>query len=578
VAKEKPARFWTVKWLCFKRGQMVATLENKSGRARFGRLSVLSGFAFIIAAVILIPILAVIYLAFYPSENIWPHLIGTTLPRYLLNSLVLMIATGGLAGVMGVAAAWLVVMKDFPARRLLEWALLLPLSIPTYIGAYALVDFWEYAGPFQTALREVFNFTSAADYWFPETRSRGAAIIVFSFSLYPYVYLLARSAFQEQSNSALETSRALGCGPWASFWKVGLPLARPAIVVGVAIVMMETLNDFGAVDFFAVQTLTTGIFTVWLEASNSGGAAQIATVLLAIILMLLMLERAGRKQSKFHQLSKYSRPPVKEVLSRKAATGAVVLCGTMIGIGFLMPFSIMLSHALGNPYLWLQADLWGATFTTIWVGAVAAALTVLGGVILIYAVRLSSIKWLHFLLPVTAIGYAAPGAVIGLGILIPMAAFDNILANWIEAATGVDIGLLITGTATAVIFAYCVRFFAIAFGAIDGALGRITPSMNMASRSLGQGEAGTLKRVHYPLIRGSLLTAGLLIFVDSSKELPATLLLRPFGFDTLATHIYGYASLEDINGAAPASIVIILVSLLAVLIVSKTSQRATDKK
>jgi len=559
------------------REPMVTTSENKSNGMRPGRLGALSFAACVIAAVILIPILAVIYLAFYPSENIWPHLIQTTLPRYLLNSLVLMMATGLLAGTMGVAAAWLVAMKEFPGRKLLEWALLLPLSIPTYIGAYALVDFWEYAGPFQTTLRDIFGFASAADYWFPETRSRGAAIVVFSFSLYPYVYLLARSAFREQSSSALETARALGCGPWASFWKVGLPLARPAVVVGIAIVMMETLNDFGAVEFFAVQTLTTGIFTVWLEASNSGGAAQIATVMLALILILLMLERTGRKQSKFHQLSKNMRPPVRELLSNRAAFTTIALCVSMIGIGFIMPLSIMLSHALQNPEFWLHTDLWTATFTTIWVGTVAAILTVAGGVILIYAVRLSKTSWVRFLLPVTAIGYAAPGAIIGLGILIPMAAFDNLIADWIESITGVDIGLLITGTATAVIFAYCVRFFAIAFGAVDGALGRITPSMNMASRSLGQTAGGTLKRIHYPLMRGSLLTAGLLIFVDSSKELPATLLLRPFGFDTLATHIYGYASLEDINGAAPASIVVILVSLLAVVIVSKTFHSHSDK-
>jgi len=479
---------------------------------------------------------------------------------------------------MGVAAAWLVAMKEFPLRKLLEWGLLLPLSIPTYIAAYALVDFWEYAGPFQTALRDLFGFATHADYWFPEVRSRGAAIIVFAFSLYPYVYLLARAAFREQSTSALETSRALGCGPWASFWRVGLPLARPAIVVGIAIVMMETLNDFGAVDYFAVQTLTTGIFTVWLEASNSGGAAQIATVMLGLVLMLLMLERVARKQSKFHQLSKHSRPPVREPLSRYAGLGATVLCIFMIGVGFLMPFLIMLGHALRKPDLWLAPDLWRATFTTIWVGGVAAVLTVSGGVILIYAVRLSRHRWLRFLMPVTAIGYAAPGAVIGLGILIPMAAFDNKVADWVEAATGVDIGLIITGTATAVIFAYCVRFFAIAFGAVDGALGRITPSMSMASRSLGQTATGTLKRVHYPLIKGSLITAALLIFVDSSKELSATLLLRPFGFNTLATHIYDYASLEDINGAAPASIVVILVSLMAVVIVSKTSASVNDKK
>ncbi len=557
---------------------MIAASENKTKRVHPKRFGSLSLAACVIAAIILIPIMAVIYMAFYPSENIWPHLIKTTLPRYLFNSLVLMMATGLLAGVMGVAAAWLMAMKEFPGRKFLEWVLLLPLAIPTYIGAYALVDFWEYAGPFQTLLRDVMGFASASDYWFPETRSKGAAIVVFSFSLYPYVYLLARSAFREQSSSALETARALGCGPWACFWKVGLPLARPAIVVGVAIVMMETLNDFGAVEFFAVQTLTTGIFTVWLEASNSGGAAQIATVMLTLILILLMLERMGRKQSKFHQLSKHTRPPSRELLSKQAGFAAGSLCLLMVGIGFIMPFSIMLHHAVKSPDLWLDPDLWSAAFTTIWVGSFAAILTITGGVILIYAVRMSNSKWMKFLLPVTAIGYAAPGAIIGLGILIPMAAFDNMLADWLETMIGIDIGLLITGTATAVILAYCVRFFAIAFGAVDGALGRITPSMGMASRSLGQTTGGTLKRVHFPLMRGSLLTAGLLIFVDSAKELPATLLLRPFGFDTLATHIYGFASLEDIKGAAPGSIAVILVSLVAVAVVSKTSKNHLDKE
>jgi len=560
------------------RVSMPELYEHKRRRFDLRFLSTWSVVACVIAAVILIPILAVIWLSFFPKENIWPHLISTTLPRYVFNSLSLMIVTGALACCMGVAAAWLVAMKEFPGRKFFEWSLLLPLSIPTYIAAYALVDFWEFAGPAQTALRDLFGWTSTKDYWFPEVRSRGAAIIVFAFALYPYVYLLARSAFREQSSSALETSRALGCGPWQSFWKVGLPLARPAVVVGVAIVMMETLNDFGAVEFFAVQTLTTGIFTVWLEASNSGGAAQIASVILVLVLGLLMLERLGRKQSKFHQTSKHARPPVREALSASGRMGAIVLCAVMVGVGFFMPFGIMLHHSLSNPELWLKADLWSATGTTIWIAAVAALVTVSCGVVLIYAVRLSAAKWVRYVLPLTAIGYAAPGAVIGLGILIPMAAFDNILADWIEAATGIDIGLLITGTATAVIFAYCVRFFAIAYGAVDAAFGRITPSMGMASRSLGLGAGATLKRVHYPLMRGSLLTAALLIFVDSSKELPATLLLRPFGFDTLATHIYGYASLEDINGASPASIVVILVSLLAVGIVAKTSNSHSNEK
>lgn len=529
--------------------------------------------SYIIFALILLPIITVAYLAFFPKENIWPHLLQTTLSRYFSNSLVIMISTGLFTGFIGVFAAWLVAIKDFPGRKIFEWALLLPLSIPTYIAAYALVDFWEYAGPFQTWLRNTWGFKSTAEYWFPEIRSRGAAIFVFSFALYPYVYLLTRASFREQSACVIETSRTLGCGPWTSFFKVGLPLARPAIVIGVAIVMMETLNDFGAVEFFAVQTLTTGIFTVWLEASNAGGAAQIALVILGLVFILLILERNNRQQRKFYHLSKSITVIKREPLSAGASIGAILLCLILIGLGFFMPFLIMLKHALKKPELWIHADLWSAAFTTLWVGIIAACVTIISAVILVYAVRLSAIRAIQNLMPVTTIGYAAPGAVIGLGLLIPIAALDHKIADAIEALIGIDIGLLMTGTATAVILAYSIRFFAIAFGAVDSTFSRISPNLSMASRSLGQTTGGTLKHVYYPLMRGSLIAAALLIFIDSAKELPATLLLRPFGFETLATHIYGYASLENISSASPASIVIILLSLIAVLIVFHTFQK-----
>lgn len=551
---------------------MANIAQSTPPRRNWTRPDIWGVIAICIAVLVILPIVAIFWLALFPDENIWPHLIRTTLPRYFGNSMLLMASVGILSAAMGTGAAWLVVMHRFPGQRAFEWALLLPLAIPAYIGAYALVDFWEYAGPFQTALRGVFGWQSAQDYWFPDVRTRLSAIIVLSLSLYPYVYLLARAAFREQSACALEVSRALGCGRWSSFWRVGLPLARPAVVAGSAIVMMETLNDFGTVEFFAVQTLTTGIFTVWLQGSNVGGAAQIACVILLLVIFLVLLEKYSRRNIRFHQLTKQKRAPHAEEFSRLAQATATIACLIPIIFGFVMPVAIIGSHALDRVELWSSPKLWSAALTTIWVAAFAAMITICAGVVLVYGARLSQSRLARMLIPVTTVGYAAPGAVLALGIIVPVAGFENRLADVWQTVWGYDPGLFFTGTSAAVIFAYSVRFFAISFGAVDAAFGRVTPNMGMASRSLGKGAFATLRLVHLPMVRGSLLIGALLIFVDSAKELPATLLLRPFGFNTLATHVYDFASLEDIERAAPGALVVILVSILAVAIVARSSR------
>ncbi len=554
---------------------MVDMANNENVARKHWRVSGWTLVSVTIAALVITPILAIVWLALFPTENIWPHLISTTLPRYLSNSFLMMALVGIVSALVGTGAAWIVVMYRFPLRGLMQWGLLLPLALPAYIGAYALVDFWEYAGPFQTGLRAVFGWNSAADYWFPEVRSLGAAVLVLAASLYPYVYFLARAAFREQSGAALEVSRALGCGPWASFFRVGLPLARPAIVAGSAIVMMETLNDFGAVEFFAVQTLTTGIFTVWLEASNAGGAAQIACVILIFVLLLVTLEKISRRKIRFHETAKQKRPVEPVHLAGVPAAIALIGCMIPVVVGFVMPISIMASHALGSAELWSQPALWKATLTTIKVSGLAAVITVSAGLVMVYGARLSASRLPRLLAPATTIGYAAPGAVLAIGILIPFAALDNRFADAWLALSGVDPGLLLTGTAGAVIFAYAVRFFAVAYGSIDAAFGRVTPNMELAARSLGHSAGSSLWRVHMPIIRGSMATAALLIFVDCVKELPATLLLRPFGMNTLATKVYDFASLEDINGAAPAALVIVGVSLIAVGIMALNSRQET---
>jgi iron(III) transport system permease protein len=528
--------------------------------------------AALIATVVMAPILAVIWIAFNPTDNIWPHLISTTLPRYLGTTAVLMGAVGILAGMVGTGAAWIIARYRFPLSGWLEWLLLLPLAIPAYVGAYALVDLMEYAGPVQTALRSVFGWQSAREYWFPEIRSLGAAVIVLAAALYPYVYLLARAAFREQSGATEEVAMSLGAGAFERFRRVGMPLARPAIAAGMAVVMMETVNDFGTVDYFAVQTLTTGIFSVWLESNNAGGAAQIACVVLVMVILLVTLEKASRRKSRFFNLSNRHRANDRVWLQGGAGWLALVACFIPFFMGFLLPAGVILSHALQNAERWADPGLLQSLMNTLMVGGIAAFVTVLAGVFMVYGVRLSGRPLPRLLLPLTTIGYAAPGAVLGVGILIPLAALDNGLADMVEAVTGVDIGLILTGSAFALILAYAVRFFAIAQGAADAAMGRVSPSLPMAARSLGRSRGQVLRQVYFPLIRGSVGSALLLVFVDCVKELPATLLLRPFNFNTLATRVHDQASLENLGDAAPAAVLVIMVGLAAVGLLARASR------
>jgi iron(III) transport system permease protein len=539
-------------------------------RARAGD-GIWSAGALLIAALVVLPILSVVVLALHPTENIWPHLLATTLPRYAANTAILTFGTGLLSAAVGTGAAWLVTMYRFPGARVLEWLLLLPLAIPAYVGAYALVDFLDYSGPVQTGLRHAMGWTSARDYIFPQIRTRWAAIIVLSAALYPYVYMLARAAFREQSAGSYEVARALGAGAFGLFWRVGLPLARPAIAAGAAIVMMETVNDFGVVDFFAVQTLTTGIFSVWLETGNAGGAAQIACVMLAVILLLVALEKVSRRNSRYYQSARQPRPIVPMPLDGARGAVAMALCLLPVLIGFALPLGVILYHALSQTRGWVSPGLAEAFFNTLSVGGSAAFLTVAGALFMVYGVRLTGRALPKLLLPVTTIGYAAPGAVLAVGILIPLAAFDHRVADLILWLTGRDPGLLLTGSATAIVLAYVVRFFAIAQGATDSAFGRVPPSLPMAARSLGRGIGGTLRAVYLPMMRGSIGTALLLVFVDCVKELPATLLLRPFNFDTLATRVHEKASLENLGEAAPPAVLVIAVGLVSVLLLARTN-------
>ncbi len=535
--------------------------------------SSLSWISLLIAALFSIPIVSVLANVFVPSGGAWRHLAETVLPGYIANTFLLVLGVGCGVLMLGLSTAWLVTMCRFPGRRIFEWALILPLAVPAYVMAYTYTDFLQYTGPLQALLRDLTGW-GLHDYWFPNIRSLGGAIVLLSLVLYPYVYLLARAAFLEQSVCALEVSRALGCGPWSSFYRVALPLARPAIVGGVALALMETIADFGTVSFFGVPTFTTGIVRAWFSMGDRVAAAQLSSALLCFVLVVVVLERSSRGRARYYHTSgKYQYLPSAKLRGWRAGAASLV-CALPLFLGFLLPAAILLGMTIeagdsqfGPRFLRLA----GNSFTLSAVTAVAAVLL---AAVMAYAVRLSPGPLALAANRVAAMGYAVPGTVIAVGALIPFALFDNALDAWMRASFGISTGLLLTGTIAALVFAYLVRFLAVSLNTVESGLGKIKPTMDDAARSLGRGPGATQARIHAPLMWSSLLTAGLLVFVDVMKELPATLIMRPFNFDTLAVQAYNLASDERLTEASTASLAIVAVGILPLIILSRAIARA----
>ncbi len=528
---------------------------------------------FLIALVVALPILVVLGHIVMPTEGVWQHLASTVLPRYLSNTfwLVLWVGLGTL--VIGTGTAWLVVMCRFPGKRLFEWALLLPLAVPTYVIAYAYTDFLQVAGPLQSMLREWFNWR-VGDYYFPNVRSLGGAALLITFVLYPYVYLLARASFLEQSVCVLDVGRTLGRGPWRLFASVALPLARPALVGGVSLVLMETLNEFGAVQFFGVDTFTTGIYRTWFGLGEPIAAAQLAACLLTFVIAFVLLERWSRgKRRYFHTTNRYQQLPEYRLQGWHAA-GATFACLLPITVGFLLPSGILLEMAMTTGDSLFGTRFVGFAMNSLSLATVAALIAVGLAVLLSYGVRLHNSPSARLFTRIAAMGYAIPGSVVAVGILIPFAWLDNALNTWLHAHYDKIIGLVFSGTAFILIYAYVVRFLAVSFNAVEASLGKVTPSMDAASRTLGQTAGGTLRRIHTPLMRSSLLAAGILVFVDVMKELPATIILRPFNFDTLAVRAHSLASDERLAEASTASLTIVVVGILPVILLSLAMRRA----
>ncbi|MGE0253701.1 MAG: ABC transporter permease [Alphaproteobacteria bacterium] len=547
---------------------MIAPSHAGDGGARLWRAG-----ALVVAGLVMLPLVAIVWVALLPGENIWPHLVATVLPRYIQNTGILMLGNGIVVLVVGVATAWLVAVCRFPGRAIFEWALLLPLAAPAYIVAFVYTELLEYAGPLQRLLRATFGWSSPADYWFPEIRSHGGAIFVMSMVLYPYVYLLARAAFLEQSTGALEAARTLGRGPWRSFFAVALPMARPAIAAGTALALMETLADFGTVDFFAINTLSRGIFNVWLNMGNIAGGAQVALVMLGVVVVLLWLERHGRRHRRFHRTGTRTPPPVTWPLRGPAAAAAFVVCLLPVVLGFVVPAVVLVDNAVRYFDISWSADFGRHVRASLLLAAGAAAITVAVAAFLAWASRVARSPAVQWASRTASLGYAVPGAVLAIGVLVPFAAFDNAVDALAREHLGVSTGLMLSGTIFALLFAYMVRFLAVAYGALETALGRIPPSLDMAARTLGRGPAGSFMRVQLPLMRPSLFAAATIVFVDTMKELPATLLLRPFNFDTLATAVYQNASLERLEHASLASLTIVVAGVVPVVLLSRAITR-----
>ena len=549
------------------------SLPTDSRRWRLG----FDGWTLIAAAIgtlVAIPVGTVLVTAFGPSDGMWSHLVSTVLWEYVGNTLWLMIGVGIGTIVIGTSTAWLVTMYRFPGRRILSWALLLPLAVPSYILAFVITDQLEYAGNVQSALRGVFGWTSARDYWFPEIRSLGGATIVLSLVLYPYVYLLARAAFIEQCFGLFETSRTLGRGPIASFFTVAAPLARPAIAVGVALALMETLNEYGTIDFFAVPTLTAGIFDVWFNMDSIAGAAQLASVLVAFALILVAIERTSRRSRRYHDTTTRVQALPEYRLSTARGLAALVWCAAPVAFGFVLPACVLGNYAMVFYAETLEADYLDYVRNSMMLAAWAASIAALAGIGLAYGVRLSPRRAMRGLAEFATIGYAIPGAVLAVGIMVPLGHFDNALDSMSRGLFGIPLGLLISGTATALVVGYVVRFLALGYRTVDSGLSRVTPSIEGAARTLGASPARALVRVHVPLIRPSVITAALLVFVDTMKELPLTLILRPFNFDTLATFVYQYASDELLEECALGALTIVAAGVIPVVLMSRTITRS----
>ncbi|TDK26354.1 iron ABC transporter permease [Luteimonas aestuarii] len=525
-----------------------------------------------IAAAVLLPLLALGWTAAQGSDGLWSHIAANVLPQATKNTALLLLGVGTLAVTLGTGSAWLVTAYEFPGRKVIAWALLLPLAVPTYIVAYAYLDLLHPLGPVQSAVRALLGYDSPRDFRLPDIRGLLGCIVLLGFVLYPYVYMTTRAMFMTQAASLLEAGRTLGAGRASLFFRVALPLARPAIAVGAALALLETLGDIGASEFLGVQTLTVSVYTTWITRSDLAGAAQIALAMLVIVLALIALERFGRRRQRYANTQR-PRPMQPRRLRGLAAFGVLALVSVPVLVGFVAPTTHLaveswqrLSNGGVSPTLW--SSLWN----TVRVAFIATLVTVAAGLVLAWAHRLAQARRdpriAGVALRIGGFGYALPGTVLAIGLLAPLAWFDD-GANLLLQGFGRDPRMVLMGSVSALVLAYVLRFLVIASGGIEAGLMRVPASLDHAARGLGASPGAMLRRVHLPLLKPALAAAALLVFVDTMKELPATLLLRPMNFETLATWLYADAVRGAYEDGAVAALLIVAVGLLPVILLAR---------
>lgn len=526
-----------------------------------------------ITLVVLAPVLTLIAHAFNGSASHWQHLLDYVLPHAMRNTLLLLFGVGVVTGLLGVGSAWLMTAYEFPGRRTLNWALLLPLAVPTYIVAFAYQDILHPIGPVQGLIRDLLGYTSPRQFRLPDVRSLGGAILLLGLVLYPYVYLSTRAMFATQSASLLEAGRILGATRRSVFFRVALPMARPAIAVGLSLALLETLNDIGASEFLGVQTLTVSIYTTWVTRSDLAGAAQIALSMLVLVVALIMLERYGRRRQGYSQ-NQRSRSLQPQQLRGMAAVVAMLLGWLPVLLGFVAPALYLLAESYKYLHLTgaVSQQLLASAWSTLYIALITTMATLSLALVIAWASRSArnshTQRW-QSLLKMSSIGYAIPGTVLALGLLLPLVWFDTLLESLLALFVERAPQLLLMGSTTALVIAYCIRFMAIGVGSLEAGLARIPPSVEQAARLLGETPGGTLRRVHLPLLRPALGAAALLIFVDTMKELPATLLLRPMNFETLATWLYAEAARGTYEEGAIAALAIVVAGLLPVILLAR---------
>ncbi len=526
-----------------------------------------------ISLLLILPILAIFYLSFGDSGDLFTHLRTTVLPTYTYNTVILVVGVLSLTFVLGVPCAWLMAMCRLPSEKILQWALVLPLAMPGYIIGYIYTDWFDFAGPVQLFLRELMGW-EGGDYWFPDLRTLSGAITILALVLYPYVYLMCRAAFMEQNVTLLQSARLLKCSPWQSFRRISLPLARPSIAVGLSLVAMEAIGDFGTVNYFAVNTLTTAVYDTWLGYSNLNVAAKISAIILLVIVLLISTERYSRRRQKLYQTTYSSHEDARYILKGWKKYLALIWCWGIVLLAFVLPLMQLIIYSY---HYFIQS--WTAEFqhyalNSLKVSLMAAIIAVVIALIMNFNVRVQASRSNIMYSRMGALGYAVPGTVLAIGVMTPVLMADhwiNDIADMMELGRP---GLVLSGSVFALVFAMVVRFLAVALGAIESGLGKVSPSLDMASRTMGCSSINMLKRVHLPIIRRSILVAGLLVFIESMKELNAALLLRPFNFETLATYVYNFASDEQLELAAMPALLLVLVGLVPLIVINRSLEQA----